>query len=475
MAVWSKFTKLGQTCLPVVALLFGLNGQLAMAQSASALHDPNLAARMDGQPIHRLSLEVLSRMAQMEDAKISRAVVLETILANRLLAKAGRKDFAEYELHAIGKRVAFETDVALDDQLSGHLRSVFREEIETGIKAMPGGNLNSLILDYGKLETAELDQVFGNANKILLDYTLNAEQLERAKRVLVLRSSMPQAQRVSLYDVFRRQNVQGRVEFFSRNLEFIRQQAVLYIGNLYVHDWARQRFGAAAVADLRQTIAEQGEVRLLMSLHGIGADIDSESQLLNKLAKQVTPEEVQVYYKAHRDDFKRIEWVKARHIRVQDEVRAREVIANANKGADFAKLAKQYSIAPDGKFGGDLGVIKHQGQLSWLSELAFMQEEGKVSPPFRAAVGPNEDAYWEVLLVEKRQEGYQAAKSESVRYQASRAIAQEKAGRQIMALRDRLMKHAKIEVNRQLLEPVAVGGTAASGSTKSSPKASAGK
>lgn len=468
MAVCFQFTGWRQACLPLLVFLLGLSGTSAFAQSTRAIQDPNLAARLDGQPIYRLSLEVMSRMAQMEDAQISRSVVLETILANRLLAKAGRKDFAEYELHMIGKRVAFETDVALDDQLSGHLRSVFREELETAIKAMPGGNLNALVLDFGKLETAELDQVFGNANKILLDYSLNAEQLERAKRVLVLRSSLAQLPRVSLYDVFRRQNVQGRVEFFSRNLEFIRQQAMLYLGNVYVHDWARQRFGAAAVADLRQTIAEQGEVRALMGMHGIGADIHSESQLLNKLAKQVTPEEVQTYYKAHKEDFKRIEWVKARHIRVQDEVRAREVIANANKGADFAKLAKQYSIAPDGKFGGDLGVIKHQGQLAWLSELAFMQEEGKVSPPFRAPVGPKEEAYWEVLLVEKRQEGYQAAKSETVRYQASRAIAQEKAGRQIMALRDQLMKQAKIEVNRQLLDAAVVAGSAGGASAKAS-------
>ncbi|MBI3229239.1 MAG: peptidyl-prolyl cis-trans isomerase [Burkholderiales bacterium] len=411
-----------------------------------------MAARVNGVPIQRLSLDVLARMAQMEDPKISRTVVLESIIANRLLAKAGEAQIQEFDLRAQGKRVAFAREVQLDDQVSGHLRTVFRDEIEAEIKKLPGANLDSVVLEQAKIDSAQLDQVFGPRSRILLDYNLNAEQLERAKQVLVLRSSLKQGASVTLYDVYRRQNVQGRLEFFNRNLDFIRQQAMLYIANLYVQDWATKRFGAAAVQDLRQTLADQVDVRSLMALHGIGADIDAESQLVNQLAKRITPEEVQAYYAAHKEEFKRIEWVKARHIRLADEAKANEVVALAAKGGEFAKLAQQYSIARDAKQGGDLGIIKHQGKLSWLAELAFMQEEGKVSPPFRAAVGPKEEAYWEVVLVEKKQEGFQDVNSESVRYLAGRAIAQEKAAKQITSLREQLLKSAKVEVNRSALE-----------------------
>jgi parvulin-like peptidyl-prolyl isomerase len=204
-----------------------------------------------------------------------------------------------------------------------------------------------------------------------------------------------------------------------------------------------------------------------MALHRLGADVDANSQLLNKLAQQVSKDEIQTYYAAHKDEFKRIAWVKARHIRLLDENKAKEISQLAAKGADFAALAQQHSIAPDASRGGDLGVIKHQGKLTWLAELAFMQEEGKVSPPFRSAVGPKDEASWEVVLVEKRQEGYQDVGSEAVRYQASRAIAQEKAVKHISSLREQVLKSAKIEVNRAALDlPAARTGSATSGRAK---------
>lgn len=361
----------------------GLAAGTAYAQSASALQEPQLAARVNGIAIQRLSLDVMAHMAQLEDAKASRAVVLESIIANRLLAKAGEAQIQEYDLRAHGKRVAFARDVQVDDQVAAYLRTVFRDELEASIKALPGGNLQALAMEQGKLDEAQLDSVLGARNRLLLDYNLNAEQLGRAKQVMVLRTSLASQPSISLFDIFRRQNVQGRVEFFNRNLEFIRQQAMQYLATVYVQEWANKRFGQLAVTGLKQTLLDQTDVRAIMALHGMGTDIHADSPLLNKLAKKVTKEEVHAYYKAHKEDFKRIDWVKARHIRLRDEAKAQEVIALAAKGADFAQLARQYSIAANASSGGDMGIVKHQGKLTWLAELAFTQEEGKVSPPFR--------------------------------------------------------------------------------------------
>lgn len=432
----------------------------AFAQSASNLQEPHLAARVNGSAIGRLSLDVLAHMAQLEDAKVSRSVVLESIIANRLLAKAGEAQIQEYDLRAHGKRVAFARDAQVDDQVAAYLRTMYKDELETSIKALPGGNLHSFVVEQGMLDEAQLDNVFGARNRLMLDYSLNAEQLERAKQVLVVRTNLASQSSISLYDVFRRQNVQGRVEFFNRNLDFIRQQAMQYLATIYVQEWANKRFGQLAVTDLKQTLLEQTDVRAIMALHGMGTDIHAESPLLNQLATKVTKQEIQAYYHAHKDQFKRIDWVKARHIRLRDEAKAQEVIALAAKGADFAQLARQYSIAANASRGGDLGIVKHQGKLSWLAELAFTQDEGKVSPPFRSPVGPNEEAVWEVVLVEKRQDGYQGVNSEAVRYQASRGLAQEKAAKRITGLREQLLKNAKIEVNRTVLLAQAHSGKA---------------
>lgn len=443
-----------KTCLSVLCLAMSAAAiavDIAPAVAASQIaHHPEVAAHLNGTPVHKLTLEVLTQMAQLENPKTVRADILDNILSNRLLAEDAREKFVEEELQA-SRRVAFEPDVMLDNQLSGYLRTVYRKDLETAISKLPGGRLDALIQEHGKLDEDQLSAVFGARNRIMLDYSLNPTQQTAATHVLVLRSNFAAASSISLYAVFRRQNVQGRVEFFNRNRDFIRLQAQLYLANLYVLDWVRQRFGESALSDLRRALQEKNTVQAIMSLHGIGADTDSESRLLNQLAAEVKPKEVQAYFHSHKEEFKRIVSVKARHIRLDNEAQARQVSEMARQGANFASLAKQYSTAPDAQQGGDMGLIAHRGQLSWLEQLAYMQEPGKVSPPIRTAVAPNETAHWEIVLVEKRNDGYQDPASETVRYLASRAIAQEKAIRQLSSLQAQLRKSAKIEINQAAL------------------------
>jgi parvulin-like peptidyl-prolyl isomerase len=436
----------------LTAVLWGAPCQ---AQSASRLDDPNLAARVNGAPVYALTVDALWRLGVVKDPKLTRAMVLDAIIANRLVAATAHTTFKEYDLHA-ARRVAFESDVMLDDQLVAHLRTLYGNDIDMALKALPGGSLNGLVKEQGTLDAAAMDPVFGSAGRLLLEYSLSPEQQGAARRLVLLRTRLPSAATITLWDVYRRQNVQGRVELFGRNVEFIRQQAQLKLASAFVLDWARQRFGAAALDDFRLALADQEDVRGLMALHGIDNDVDAESKLINHLAQQVSAAEVGAYYRAHKDEFKRIVRVKARHIRLGDEAIAKEVGAAAAKGADFSTLARQHSSASDAKSGGDLGWIVHEGKLSWLSELAFIQDEGKVSSPFRAAVAPNEPAYWEIVLVEKREEGYQAPNSEAVRYVASGSIAHEKALQQFTSMRERLLRAAKIEVNRKALDPAPV-------------------
>ncbi|MFZ6710431.1 peptidylprolyl isomerase [Undibacterium sp. TC9W] len=411
---------------------------------------PELAAHLNGAPVYRLTLDVLTQMAQLEKPKTRSTDILDNIINNRLLTDKTRSQFSDEELHA-SRRVAFEPDVVLDNQLSGYLRTVYRKDLEASISKLPGGKLDAMIQEQGKLGEDELNTVFGTRNRVILDYTLGTAQQAAAAQVTVLRCNFAATTNISLYDVFRRQNVQGRVEFFNRNRDFIRQQAQLYLANLYVLDWARLRFDEAALKDLRQAVEEQNSVRAIKSLHGIGADTDSESRLLNQLAAEVKPKEVSAYFRNHKEEFKRIVSVRSRHIRLDNEVQARQVAELARQGSNFASLAEQYSTAADARQGGDMGMIAHNGQLSWLEQLAYMQEPRKVSAPIRAAVAPDEKAHWEIVLVEQRNEGYQDPGSEEVRYQASRALAQEKAIRQLSVLQTQLRKNARIDVNKTVL------------------------
>jgi parvulin-like peptidyl-prolyl isomerase len=433
-----------------------LSGPSAHAQVSIGLDDRALAARVNGEPVYAFSVDAIRRLPREKSVPLSRTKTLESIIVNRLLATKARSLYKEDELYR-SQRIAFAHDVALDDQLMATLRALYGKEIEAALQALPAASLDSLIVEQARIEPAELDRIFGNSDKLQLEYALGSEQIAAAKRLVLLRYSLPQGQSgtISLYDVYHRQNVQGRVELYMRNQGFMQQQAKTKLASLFVQHWANRKFSTPAVADLRRTLSDQNDVQALMRLHGIGHDMHAESKYLDGLAKQVSAAEIATYYRDHKDEFKRIERVKARHISVPDEVLAKRLAAAAAKGEDFGGLARRHSIAADAQTGGDLGWIVHEGSLSWLAQLAFMQAEGQVSPPFRTPVGPNETALWEIVLVEKRLEGYQPATSESVRYAASNAIAEQKALVQFKAMREQLLRSARIEINRQALdEPI---------------------
>lgn len=436
-------------------LALALSAALVQAQAAVAyrLNDPAIAARVDGAPLLGFSVDAMWRTARQGDPKASRSAALEQAVVNRLLAGSARKTYGEAVLFA-GQRVAFAHDVMVDDQLVATLRGLYGKELEQSMQRLPGASLAGLVTAQPAVDPAALDAVFGRAGQLRLEYTLNAAQLARAQDVVVLRYQLPQgpAGAITLADVYRRQNVQGRVALFGRQSAHLQQQARLALAALYVQHWSSQRFGAAAVADLRRVLDEQDAVQALQQLHGIGNDIDAASPVVKQLSAQVSAVDIDNYYRRHREEFRRIEKVKARHIRLPDERTAQTVADALAGGADFGALARRHSVAADSAAGGELGWLQHSGTPDWLAQLAFSQPEGQPSRPIRSPVGPNEKAAWEIVLVDKRQEGYQDPASETVRYVAGNAVAREKAAAQLAALRQRLLGEARIDINRSALD-----------------------
>ncbi|WP_229219718.1 peptidylprolyl isomerase [Rugamonas fusca] len=436
--------------LPLAPALLPSSAQAAVAYR---LNDPALAARIDGAPLLAFSVDALWRTARQGDAKASRSTALEQAVVNRLLAGSARKTYGEAVLFA-GQRVAFAHDVMVDDQLVGMLRGLYGKELEQAMQRLPGASLAGLVTAQPAIAPAALDAVFGRPGQLRLEYTLDAEQLARAQDIVVLRYQLPQgpAGAITLADVYRRQNVQGRVALFSRQSAHLQQQARLALAALYVQHWSTQRFGAAAVADLRRVLDEQDIVQALQQLHGIGNDIDAASPVVKQLVAQVSGAEIENYYRRHREEFRRIEKVKVRHIRLPDERTAQAVAGQLSGGADFGALARRYSSAADSQTGGELGWLQHSGTPDWLAQLAFAQAEGQPSRPIRSPVGPNDKAVWEIVLVDQRVEGYQDPASETVRYVAGNAVAREKAAAQLAALRQRLLGAARIDINRGVLD-----------------------
>jgi peptidyl-prolyl cis-trans isomerase C len=95
------------------------------------------------------------------------------------------------------------------------------------------------------------------------------------------------------------------------------------------------------------------------------------------------------------------EEVRARHILVESEEKAKEIYEKIAHGAEFAQMAKQFSKDPGSKDdGGDLGYFGRGRMVPQFEEAAFKTAKGDVSLPVKSQFG------WHLIKVEdKRQRG----------------------------------------------------------------------
>jgi peptidyl-prolyl cis-trans isomerase C len=90
--------------------------------------------------------------------------------------------------------------------------------------------------------------------------------------------------------------------------------------------------------------------------------------------------------------------VRARHILVETEDEAKNVLAELKKGADFAELAKTKSKDPGSADGGDLGYFTKDQMVPEFAEVAFKLDKGQLSDPVKTQFG------WHVIRVEDKRE-----------------------------------------------------------------------
>jgi peptidyl-prolyl cis-trans isomerase C len=117
---------------------------------------------------------------------------------------------------------------------------------------------------------------------------------------------------------------------------------------------------------------------------------------LDRLIKKYLTEE---RIRAHYDEVVRkhppTKEIRARHILVDSEAKAKEMIKLAKGGEDFAKLAAKNSIGPSAQRGGDLGYFTANEMVKPFSDVAFKLKKGEISPkPVKTQFG------WHVIKVE---------------------------------------------------------------------------
>ena len=156
------------------------------------------------------------------------------------------------------------------------------------------------------------------------------------------------------------------------------------------------------------------ERAVAMRIEDMTSSILAQEYVNRKLAGvgKITDEELQKYYDGHKPEFLDPATVKAQHILVKVDQKAKpeeaaaamskamEIRKELDQGGDFAKLAEKYSDDPGSKSrGGDLGFFTRERMVPEFSKAAFSQKIGEISQPVRSTFG-----YHIIRVTDKKEE-----------------------------------------------------------------------
>jgi len=125
----------------------------------------------------------------------------------------------------------------------------------------------------------------------------------------------------------------------------------------------------------------------------------SEAFVEQKISAAIDTKTLRARYDEYRRRLADRAEVRARHILLKSREEALDVIAELDKGADFAALARARSLAPSAEQGGDMDYFTRDSMAPEFAEMAFRLKVGEYSPaPLETKFG------WHVIKVEDRRE-----------------------------------------------------------------------
>jgi len=418
--------------------------------------DASVIARINDFVMPTASAELIFKVTNKHDRSLTKAGLVRGLIENYVFAREAERKFGS-QIALEKTNVAFDNQVHLDRDFVKTFLQRYSSEIKSSIKKLPKSSLTSLIIQPFSVDSAHFYQTTHLQNK--LEYKLTEQQIEQAKKLVLITYQLPGKQvinKVTLWDIYSRQNLQGGIAIHKQNMKFLENQTLNYLQEKYVYYWARNESGLnksdvdALVAMFKDRFIKEQ----YLAKTGLHVDFHHENKERSKKAAEVTQEEILAYYLEHKSEFQIIEKVRARHIRLDSQALADRVHEEIQNGLPFDEAVVRYSISDDknNKVPGDIGWIHNKDKKSsWLKGMSFIQEENKVSRPFRSPQKKGETIYWEIVLVQEKVVGYQPADSEGVRYEASRQIAQVKIAEEFQLTRQRLLEAADIRINKNLL------------------------
>jgi peptidyl-prolyl cis-trans isomerase C len=149
----------------------------------------------------------------------------------------------------------------------------------------------------------------------------------------------------------------------------------------------------AAAAARKQKLDQLPEVK--EEVARIEAEILHRVYLNKAIDDQLTDDAVQKRYQDMAKNLQGEKQVHARQILVDSEAKAKDIINQLNRNADFAELARKYSSGPSAQNGGDVGDFTRGQMVKEFADAAFALNDGEYTKaPVKTEFG------WHVIKVE---------------------------------------------------------------------------
>ena len=278
----------------------------------------NVAASVDGSVIPAATLNVFVAAAQRSEPQVSREAVLKGLVENRLLAAlAHEHDDVAAHGHADTSRVGYDAQTRQEQQRFKLIRTAFADDLRVAVEE--SGTTDSL--DYLTEPLLLSEDVL--APLLSLDQALYATmteaQQQAASQLVIARYRFAEdqpEQTLTLWDLYRRQNIQLKVQMHNLNTGFIREAIKQQLTMEYVFYWFDQHSGlsARAIAAVDDCIDDAMSRDELLHDLGLMHDIHDDNPQLRALAAEVSQDQIAAYYQQHQDEFTRVERVHAYHL-----------------------------------------------------------------------------------------------------------------------------------------------------------------
>ena len=346
-------------------------------------------------------IRFMQRVYLQHNQDISNTEVRQRLYENQFLLSQATQLFPE--------QVARQSKVGFNTQyhVERYLNTLFTSQLK-----LP---TYSPKIDFQRYDEKWLTHALGRYPS---DGNYSAEQINKLQSIKLNKLFKPAP---SLYEFIEPLSMQVRFRLHQGDIELFKSEVLKKHKFQFNLTHASKILATQNIAMKNLYVIAQGDI-LRSSIQGwlgIKGMMHSQSPLLEKFEQQISNQEIQKYYSSHKNNFKYLSNVTAHGAAFTEREQAVKFRQQAVKHTFKEALNITNSNDIYNRYG---NTLDRKNNSNWSVQLAFTQQENNISSVVRSPQGQ-----WVVVLSNNHQYEYFTVNDETVRYQAKKALAIDKA------------------------------------------------